>query len=231
MITNSNKNPDLSEAIQYVIRQSLAQINTGLPASIVKYDTTKQLAQVQLEVSQLYEDGESLIIPPLVNVPVERYRSSGGNAYLVTPIRVGDKGWVKFSQRTIDHWLQDGKQQNMTSLRMFDLSDAVFFPGLYPKNKPIDEDNENTVLRNEGSRHILSTSGHDIKTDAGGSIKIIDEKISIGNNIGDVLSLFNDLLSQLLITYGVSPAGPAPLDPATVAEVTRIQTILNQIRV
>ena len=230
MIQHGIDHPTQSEAIEYVIQQAIANINTGIPGEVLSFDESKGMAEIQIKVSQLYEDNVSLKMPPLANVLVERNRGNGGNAYFIMPVKVGDKGWLKFSQRTIDNWTQDGSQQNMTSLRMFDLSDAVFFPGLWPTNDPITENNTDVVIRNEKSRHSLKAEGHDINTEAGAFFKINVDKISIGNNAGEILSLFNDLLSQLLVSFGVSPTGPAPLDPASKLEITRIQNILGQIK-
>lgn len=230
MILNGNNDPSLYEAVQYLIMQRIAQLNVGIPGCIVSFDEKEQLAEVNIDISQLYQDGTSVQIPPLQDVPVERVRSNSGNSYIITPIKVGDKGWVKFSQRTIDGWLQDGKQQDMTNLRMYDFSDAVFFPGLYPSSNKITENNTDVIIRNEGSRHIIGDDSHALESKSKGFIKINKEKVSIGNDKGEILSLMNDLLSQLLIAFGASPAGPAPLDPATKVEITRIQTLLNQIR-
>ncbi len=227
MIVKGNYKPTLTEAILYVIEQRLADINTGLPGSITKFDEVTGLANVQLEVDQLYDDGEALTIPPLVNVPVQRVRSNGGNTYFIIPIKPGDKGWIKFSQRTIDNWIQDGKQQNMNSLRMFDLSDAVFEPGLYPiDNQPVDG-NEDLVIRHEDSRHIIKTDAHDINTGSGAFLHLTGDKMALGNATGELLTLFNDLLTQLSVSFGVSPVGPAPLDPASVAKIAEIQTALG----
>lgn len=230
MIRNGNLEPTRSEALEYVIAQALSRVNTGIPGSIITFNESKGTAEVQIEVNQLLEDGRSIKIAPLQNVLVERNRSNEGNSYLMLPVKAGDKGWIKFSQRTIDNWSIDGKQQHMTDLRMFDLSDAVFWPGVWPMSNPISEGNENVVLRNEKSRHLLKPEGHELNTESGAFYKIENDRLSMGNTSGEILSLFNDLLSQLLISYGVSPTGPAPLDPASVTEITRIQTVLSLIK-
>jgi len=229
MISRTNHKPSLPEGVHYVISQRLAAVNTGIPGSILKYDDKTGLAEVQVEIKQLFDDGEQVSIPPLQNVPVEQYRSNNGNSYVAIPIKKGDTGWIKFSQRTMDQWIGSGGVKDMTSLRMFDLSDAVFFPGLYPTNKAIPEDNNSVVVRHEGTRHDLKPDGHTISSDKGGKVTITD-KITIGNSAGEVLSLLNDLLSQLLLAYGVAPNGPAPLDPATKLELQRIQTVLGLIK-
>lgn len=228
MIEKTNDKPTLPEGINYVISQRLAGINTGIPGTITKYDG-KGLAEVQIDIKQLFEDGEQVAIPPLQNVPVEQYRSNGGNSYVSLPIKKGDTGWIKFSQRTIDNWIPKGGIQDMTSLRMFDLSDAVFFPGLYPSENAVPEDNESVVLRHEGTKNTLSAEGHEMVTETGGRLALTD-KIAIGNTAGELLDLFNALLTQLKIAYGVSPVGPAPMDPVTITELTRIQTVLSLMK-
>ena len=231
MIKGTNDNPTLSEALDYYVSQRLAAVNTGIPGTIVKYDDKKGLAEVQINVRQLFSDGVQVEIPPLYNVPVEQYRSSAGNAYLSIPIKAGDTGWVKFSQRTIDKWIKNGTTQDMTSLQMFDLSDGVFFPGLYPTSNPIRSgDTSKVVLRNYDTSVSLDTDDVKVLSKSGGKLSITGDKIGVGNNAGDVLELFNDLLSQLLISFGVSPTGPAPLDPASKLEISRIQALLALIK-
>lgn len=229
MITNGTKNPTLSEAIEYVILQQIATHNYGIPGSIISYDDKKGLAEVQIDLNQLLETGEQIKIAPLVNVPVERYRSNGGLSYIKIPIKPKDKGWVKFSQRSIDGWIVDGKQQDMEDVRMLDLSDAVFSPGIYPSNNQPAENNTDMVIRHEGSTHTIKDDVHELTTKNGGVLRINGPKISIGTESVEFLSLFNDLLTQLLISFGVSPVGPAPLDPVSVTKLTEIQVQLATI--
>ena len=181
------RNPSLPEAIKYAIMSNLAGVNTGIVGSVTKYDKDKDLAEIQIEVSQLMENGEQLVIPPLFNVPILRERTNGGKSYLSLPIKKGDKGWVMFSQRTIDNWLVDGKQQDMNNLRMFDMSDAIFSPGIYPSSKTLSENNEDVVLRHEDTHITLKKDGLLIEDKNGNTFEMSSSGVSINGGNLEVL--------------------------------------------
>lgn len=66
--------------------------------------------------------------PPFINCPV--VFPSGGGVTLTFPVRAGDEGLALFASRCIDGWWQNGGIQNQPELRMHDLSDGFYLPGV-----------------------------------------------------------------------------------------------------
>lgn len=127
---------NLRTSIDKKIEERLATLNTGCPGIIQSYDPATRLAQVQPAVKVQYEgeDGETVeeSLPLLVNVPVH---FPGGNGWeMVWDLTPPESCWLKFSQSSIDQWLEDGKLSPSTAARRFSLSDAVAEVGLRDKS-------------------------------------------------------------------------------------------------
>jgi hypothetical protein len=69
-------------------------------------------------------------LPVLEDVPVMQ-RGNGKLIYSVAP-QVGSYGLVHISDRCLEQWMQNGGTVDPGSARRFDISDAVFEPGMYP---------------------------------------------------------------------------------------------------
>lgn len=55
----------------------------------------------------------------------------GGGFELTFPLAAGDEGIVVFASRCIDAWWQQSGVQPQAELRMHDLSDGMFIPGMF----------------------------------------------------------------------------------------------------
>jgi hypothetical protein len=67
-------------------------------------------------------------LPNISNVPVHYPGSSGIQAR--SELKVGECGWVKISDRSLDRWTQTGGPVDPVFTQFHDLTDAVFEPGL-----------------------------------------------------------------------------------------------------
>jgi len=77
------------------------------------------------------EEMEWINLPILADCPVV---FPGGGGYSLTfPLKPGDEGLILISSRCIDAWWEAGGIQPQMELRMHDLSDGFFLPGIESK--------------------------------------------------------------------------------------------------
>lgn len=67
-------------------------------------------------------------IPEITNVPV--HYSGQADMMVRGPIAVGEVGWLKFADRSIDKWIQSGGPIDPGFRQYHELTDAIFEPGL-----------------------------------------------------------------------------------------------------
>lgn len=217
--TDDPADPTLAELLGQFFSGSIGKINTGIPGEVIKYDSDSGTAEIQISIKRQYEGESSFDIPPLLNVPVSFPMSSDGKAYLSLPIKKGDTGLIHFCHRSIDRWLQQGGQVEPGNTRRFDISDAVFVPGLSPTSNRRNFDTKNIELKNDRMSVILHPDG----------------KIEIKGRSEDFLKLMDELITALInstMTGGPGPGGAiiSNFDPlVTIPLFELIQSKLNTL--
>jgi len=137
--------PTLTQAINAAIEYALKQIHVCLPGRIEEYDFTEQKASVTPLLSIAYDDGTTVDMPIVQNVPV--VFPAGGGASITFPLRQGDGVLLVFSERSIDQWLSLGGVVVPDDPRTFDLSDAIAIPGLNPfRGNGLAQDNDSVYI-------------------------------------------------------------------------------------
>jgi hypothetical protein len=209
-----DETPSLSEVLSNAIESALLEVHTGLPCTVVSYDDSIDRVSVQLDIQQVLADYTYQNIEVLEDIPIMYQRSGNGDAYLKMPIKKGDTGWVFFGERALDNWLVSGKISPPFDFRRFNYSDAIYYPGLYPDNKPIKEDPNNVVLKNDKIKLILTPDG----------------KMSLTGSSGEILTFIYDTLDALINSSILTPAGTGFFDPATLTKFTTIQANVDLMR-
>lgn len=141
---------NISELLNVIIANKLADVNICIPAKIVSYQFKTRKASVQPLINQKYNDDEELVLPVIHNVPV-MHPCSGG-ASIIMPVDVGDIVQLTFSQSSLEEWLQNGEQVTPDDPRQNDLTDAIAQLGLRPF-----------------SQEVVATSADDLVIDYDGS--------------------------------------------------------------
>lgn len=120
----------LETSINESIENKIVNLHTFLPASVLSFDSEKQLVKIQLGVKRIKKDGTVFAVPPLWEVPVGIMR--GGGWIITFPITVGDQGAAFFSEREISQWMIAGDKEPQIPLqiRKHDYTDAYFLPAL-----------------------------------------------------------------------------------------------------
>lgn len=199
----------MSRAFRLSFDGLMSGINTSLPGRVMTFDASTQLAEVQAGIMMVTDDGD-LAMPPIISVPVV---FSGGNEYLIEhQIDPGDEGIIIFSQRCIDAWVDQGGDATQSVVRHFDLTDAMFIPGLRSQAKKIaDFKNDGVRIRNkDGSQHVWLKGDGTIDINAS-TLAVTGSVTVTGSLTADTVDATTGLTSAgKNITTHTHPAGNPP---------------------
>ena len=149
---------NITELLNIIISNKIAEMHICMPAKIVNYDFSTRKASVQPSLNQKYNDDEILVFPIIHNVPV--MQPASGGASINFPVKPGDNVLLTFSERSLEQWLQDGKQSTPDDPRQNNLTDAVAHIGLNPFNVPsAAENNDDLLIAFDGSKIRLKPNG------------------------------------------------------------------------
>jgi len=118
----------MDDAVIEYIESRLRDLHTSIPGVIVSFNAAKQTATVQPAIKRIFIEQGPVNLPICTDVPVKF--PGGGGFFLTFPVKAGDECELKFSERAIDFWYQNGAVQLPSEYRMHDLSDAIADVGL-----------------------------------------------------------------------------------------------------
>lgn len=196
--------PGLGQLIYEIVKYTLGEVNTAIPARVLEYDPEERRASVQPTVKRRYKDGSVVSRAPITDVPVV-FPSAGGGT-ITFPVKPGDTVLLIFSQRSIDRWVQsEGGEVDPLDNRKHDISDAIAIPGLapFPAALPADPDN---VTIEFGSVSINLTPGGAVEITAPGGVTINGDVTVDGDVVADGISLKEHVHSG--VSSGGSTSGP-----------------------
>lgn len=204
--------PDLITVINDAIRYQLGEVNTAIPARILKYDPTKQEAEVQPLIKKRYKNGNVVDRAVITGVPVVFPAAGGG--IISFPITVGDTVLLIFSQRSIDRWVRgNGGPIDPADNRKHDISDAIAIPGLFALNSALQSDPNNVVIKFKGASIALTPEGA-VQIIAPGGLVVTGDLTVSGNIVanevtasGKILSTHTHIGSPTAPSGAVSPTG------------------------
>ena len=132
-----------------------------------------QTVEIKIQFLRRLPDGKTSKYPLLVDCPYQVV--SGGGAYWDMPIKKGDDCLVLFNDRNIDDWWDTANVAVPADTRKHSISDGFALVGINPKTKAFVRDGNNVRL--------VVPSGM---------------KMSFGNGTDELLSLFNDNLTEVI---------------------------------
>lgn len=144
------------QQLKRAIWSELADLHTNLPGTIMSYNATSGRAVVKPSLSKLLANGQELPAPTIVDVPVCWPSGDAYSALLAMPLKAGDSVTLKFSERAVDDWLENGSQVP-NDPRMFDLCDAFATPTT--DWRPINADPTRVTLRYGATTIYLAKDG------------------------------------------------------------------------
>jgi len=118
---------NFTDWLRFCVKSELKNINTCLPAIIKSYDPETRRASVQIALSTIQTDGESITPPIQFNVPVIFPSSS---SYIIhIALTEGDPILLIFSQRGLSQFKNLYTESVPDARSFFSLADAVAIPG------------------------------------------------------------------------------------------------------
>ena len=128
-----SKKPTATDATSAIAGAATGQVKVALPAWVMEYDRVQQRAMVQIAI-RYKVNGEPRARSACVNVPVQWL----GVTWDLEP---GEWGVALICDRAIDEWKQAGSTDiTPQDPRRWDVSDAVFLPGVRPFADPLPSD-------------------------------------------------------------------------------------------
>ena len=215
MLNMEGRELGLAEILRIAIETRLATLHTCIPGQIVSYEKSTNLATVQVQIRQFFPPEEiEEDTAELLDVVVQ-WPSVGPDSFLTFPLVAGTYGLIHFNERATGNWLMNGGDNTPEDHRRFTLSDAWFVPGGAPVGKMPSADPDNIVLHNGKAEMILTPDGKFSMTGASGE---------------ELVTILNDLITQLLSAKVITAIGPQPFTVDTVAQITEIQNRLALIK-
>lgn len=105
-------------------------VDDMLPARVISYDDSTGFATVQPIVMMGTTDGSKVSRAAVANI--KTLRMGAGDLFMRFPIKAGDLGWIKASDRDISLILQSqGGEDWPNTTRLHSFSDALFIPDTY----------------------------------------------------------------------------------------------------
>lgn len=169
-----------TELLRRAFIEMMKGVCTSIPGHILTFDPVTQLAQVQVGIVRVDVNDAVFEVGPIIETPVHFPGSDYCIEYQIDP---GCEGWIMFSQRCIDGWIQSGGIAANPIGRFHDMQDACFIPGLRPIPDALPSFQNNGVrlrnragtqfawLKNDGSIMIENGAGH-IRMAADGTVTI-----------------------------------------------------------
>lgn len=116
----------LAGTMELVLRKFLLDVDDMLPARIVAYDRAKNRAQIAILYQVTMTDGS--LNPLLAPAEVPVLTMGGGGLCLSFPLRPGDLGWIKASDRDMSRFFHSYEAEPGHTARLHCFEDGVFIP-------------------------------------------------------------------------------------------------------
>lgn len=213
----SNQNFDeetlpLDEILFQAIQTKLLEMHVCLPCKVTKVNATTGYVNVQPTLQTRYKTKSAATnLPEIQSVPVQM--PSGQDWWIKAPIAVGDVGVLLFSERSLDNWSVTSGQEfvDPNDSRMFNLSDAIFLPGIRTSVNPISGAGTDLVVHNGSATFSVQKAG----------------KFKIANQANELISVLADLVADLITATTVLGG---PFTPGTIAQLTAIEVKLLTLK-
>lgn len=226
---SGNKNAGIEFNMQF--DRKAADIHTSIPAIIQSVDYANQVVSAIPAIQIKIVDPNTKLVryinrPLITNIPMALAWSEGLGLGTTMPYRTGDKCTLIFAERALDNFLitgqisapSDGPTPDTCTIRCFDETDAMCFPGIITKVKIPNYSPDAVEIRNADKSSLFSLSNTSLTLKQGGvSITLANGKISM---VGDVEHTGSQTTSGDVVAGGISLTGhthqynPGPGNPA-----------------
>lgn len=162
----------LTGVFRSVLQKFLQSTDDMLPAIVIAYDRTTNRATVQPQIMMGTTSGEKVARAQIASVPV--LNIGGGGFVLSFPIKPGDLGWIKASDRDISLYLQQGPGQEEwpNTKRLHSFQDGLFIPDVLKTFTVDGEDAERVVLQTTDAMTRIAIAPGLVKITTPGTVEV-----------------------------------------------------------
>lgn len=155
---NSANDDTLTGAFREILKKSLQNTDDMLPARVISYDRTLNIATVQPLIQVIDTNQVRHSRPQISNIPV--LLLGGGEFFVSFNLPVGSIGWIKSNDRDISLFLQSYSESAPDTQRLHSFDNSIFIPDVMTGYTIDPEDDQAMVIQNlSGSVRIsLNTS-------------------------------------------------------------------------
>ena len=219
----------MSDLLREAMRANLLDLQVAFPGKVIKYDATKQKADIQPLRKKKYINGDEVDLPVITSVPVKW--PSTLNSYIHLPLKIDDTGLIIYCDRSLDLWKSgQGNIVSPQDPRHHDLTDAVFIPGLnsFPRAFSV-IDSDAIEMKNGDSLFSIKPDGKfEIKND---NNEIMDLLVQLTGKIVDTLTkMATNKTATLLGPQTVLPTDITAINLLKI-EVEGIKTKIETLKV
>lgn len=198
--TEAGQRSRLWTALEGALRQFALRFDHALPASVLSFDRTKNVAEVQPLIQVVRVDQTTMSRHPLANVPV--LSLGGGGFHCSFPLKQGDLGWIFATDRDYSNFLASLKESAPNSARAHKFEDSIFVPDVFRQYTINAADATAMVIQSTdgGTRIAIDINGH-VRITAPTDLIITTPKTTF---TGDVEIQGNATLDQTLTVDGAA---------------------------
>lgn len=214
-----NRRPTQAEVQEQALRAARGPVKVAAPAWVLSYDRATQTATIQVATAYQVQDETGARVararPPIPNVPVQW----GGS--VTWDLTEGEWGLAIFADRALDEWKATGSQSvEPRDPRRFDVTDAIFLPGVLPPADPLPAAAFSTgavVLWDRGTGTVKL--GDSTATDFVALASLVLSRLQT------IEAAFNLHVHGGVAFGGVSTTPPAPMPPMTSVAATKVKAV------
>lgn len=165
-LTSANQGDQTSlwAALNYSMRQQQLNIDGMLPAKVISFDRKANTATVQPMIHFVGMDNESKPRSKLAKIPV--LSIGGGGFHISFPIKAGDLCWIFASDRDINNFLKELKEDKPPHGRIKTFSSGLVIPDVFRQYVINGEDSDAMVIQSTDGSTRISIRGDNIKITA-----------------------------------------------------------------
>ena len=179
----------LGGALRSVFRKLMQGTDGMLPATVVSYDRTANVATVRPLIALLTTSGGIVQRAQVAQVPVI---ALGGGGFVINfPLQPGDRGWIEASDRDISLFLQSGDDAAPNTLRLHSFEDGRFIPDMLAAFDVSDVAEDAMTIQSANGAVRLELSPAGIKMTAPG-VTIDTDLLTVNGNVETVGTLTNN---------------------------------------
>lgn len=144
-------------AFRSVLGKFLQGVDDCLPAVVIAVEGRRRVT-VHPQIMMGATDGKKVSRAQVASVPI--LNIGGGDFVLSFPVKAGDFGWLKASDRDLSLFLQALKEEWPNTTRMHSFQDGVFIPDVMRQWTLAGEDDARAVLQStDGATKIALGDG------------------------------------------------------------------------